>query len=101
MHGETQPYIFHILMWDKKHTILEKFRKLQRYSWIKKNVAATWSEKNAIKRSIYHYIVSCDYLKENMVLFRGFNRISILYGKKNTTAHVILHFVARFVYVEV
>lgn len=42
-----------------------------------------------------------DILEKDRILFRGFNRISILYGKKSRMARVILHFVARFVYVKV
>lgn len=38
-------------------------------------------------------------LEKDRILFRGFNRI--LHGKKSGVAHVILHFVARFVYAKV
>ena len=71
---------------------------------VKKSTIATYVIKKEGHKSsdIYRYVLSRrDYSKENGVLFRGFNRISILYDEKNTTARVILHFVARFVYVEV
>lgn len=50
---------------------------------------------------LYVYIYLLRLLEKDRILFRGFNRISILYGKKSRMARVILHFVARFVYVKV